>query len=124
MAQLRVGISGWNYAPWRGNFYPAGLPHRLELAFASRRFNALEVNGTFYSLKRPANFKEWYDATPPDFLFTLKGGRFLTHMRKLKEPLEPLANFLASGVLCLKEKLGPILWQFPEMMSFNEDRFK
>ncbi|MFL5331517.1 MAG: DUF72 domain-containing protein [Gemmataceae bacterium] len=124
MAQIRVGISGWLYPPWRGNFYPAGLPHRLELPFASRQFNALEINGTFYSLKRPSNFREWYEETPPGFLFTLKGGRFLTHMRKLKEPLEPLANYFAQGVLCLREKLGPILWQFPPMMSFNEDRVK
>ena len=98
--------------------------HKLELPFASRWFNALEVNGTFYSLKRPSNFRAWYDETPPGFVFTLKGGRYLTHMLKLKEPRRPLANFLASGLLCLREKLGPILWQFPPVMPFNEDRFK
>lgn len=124
MAEIRVGVSGWLYPPWRGNFYPAGLPHRLELAYASRRFNSLEVNGTFYSLKRPANFRSWYDQTPPGFVFALKGGRYITHMRKLKEPRQPLANFLASGVLCLREKLGPILWQFPPFLQFVEDRFK
>lgn len=124
MPEIRVGISGWNYPAWRGNFYPDGLPQRLELAYASRRFNALEVNGTFYSLQRPPTFQSWYDATPAGFIFALKGGRFITHMRKLKEPLTPLANFFASGVLCLREKLGPILWQFPATLPFHEDRFK
>jgi uncharacterized protein YecE (DUF72 family) len=124
MAEIRVGISGWTYPPWRGNFYPKGLTQKLELAYASRRFNALEINGTFYSLQRPTSFQAWYDDTPPDFMFALKGGRFLTHMRKLREPRQPLANFLASGLLCLREKLGPILWQFPPVMQFDEDRFK
>jgi uncharacterized protein YecE (DUF72 family) len=124
MANIRIGISGWTYPPWRGNFYPRGLPQKLELAYASRRFNALEVNGTFYSLQRPSTFDAWYDATPPGFVFALKGGRFLTHMRKLREPLEPLANYLASGVLRLRQKLGPILWQFPPNMAFDENRFQ
>jgi len=122
--EIRVGISGWTYPPWRGNFYPRGLPQRLELAYASRRFNALEVNGTFYSLQRPSSFQSWYDDTPPGFVFALKGGRFITHMRKLREPREPLANFLAQGILLLREKLGPILWQFPPIFPFHEDRFK
>lgn len=120
----RVGISGWTYPPWRGNFYPDELTQKLELAYASRRFNALEVNGTFYSLQRPSTFQSWYDDTPSGFVFALKGGRYLTHLRKLKEPEQPLANFLASGVLLLREKLGPILWQFPPFVSFDEDRFK
>jgi uncharacterized protein YecE (DUF72 family) len=100
------------------------LTQNLELAYASRRFNALEINGTFYSLQRPSSFQSWYEDTPTGFVFTLKGGRYLTHLRKLREPRQPLANFLASGLLCLREKLGPILWQFPPFMSFNEDRFK
>jgi uncharacterized protein YecE (DUF72 family) len=124
MAEMRVGISGWTYPPWRGNFYPHGLTQKLELAYASRRFNALEVNGTFYSLQRPSTFRSWYENTPPGFVFALKGGRYLTHLRKLKEPRQPLANFLASGLLCLREKLGPILWQFPPFVPFDEDRFK
>ena len=124
MAEIRVGISGWTYPPWRGTFYPERLTQRLELAYASRRFNAIEINGTFYSLQRPSSFQSWYEDTPPGFVFALKGGRYLTHLRKLKEPRQPLANFLASGLLCLREKLGPILWQFPPQMSFNEDRFK
>lgn len=124
MADLRVGISGWTYPPWRGNFYPEGLPRRNELAYASRRFNALEINGTFYSLQKPSSFQAWHDATPPGFVFTVKGGRYLTHMRKLRDSRQPLANFLASGLLCLRDKLGPILWQFPPFMPFMEDRFK
>jgi uncharacterized protein YecE (DUF72 family) len=124
MAETRIGISGWTYAPWRGNFFPRGLPQKLELAYASRRFSALEVNGTFYSLQRPSTFQAWYDETPPGFVFALKGGRYITHMRKLKEPRQPLANYLASGILCLREKLGPILWQFPPFFPFDEDRFK
>jgi len=124
MTTIRVGISGWTYEPWRGNFFPKGLPQRLELAYASRRFNSLEVNGTFYSLQRPANFQAWYDATPSDFVFALKGGRYLTHMRKLKEPRQALANYFASGLLRLREKLGPILWQFPPQFPFDEDRFQ
>ena len=123
MAEIRVGISGWNYPPWRGNFYPDGLSQKLELAYASRRFNAIEINGTFYSLQRPSSFQAWYEATPPGFLFTLKGGRFLTHMLKLKNPRQALANYFASGMLCLREKLGPFLWQFPPVMPFDEGRF-
>lgn len=124
MAEIRVGISGWLYSPWRGNFYPAKLPHKRELAFASRRFSAIEINGTFYSLKRPPVFQNWCDATPPGFVFALKGGRFVTHIRRLREPRQPLANYFASGLLRLREKLGPILWQFPPTMPFDEERFK
>lgn len=124
MVEIRVGISGWTYPPWRGNFYPEGLPQRLELPCASRRFRALEINGTFYSLQKPSAFQSWYDETPPDFVFTLKGGRYVTHMRRLKEPQASLGNFFASGLLALREKLGPILWQLPPNLSFDEDRVK
>ena len=124
MAEIRVGISGWTYPPWRGNFYPDGLPQKLELAYASRRFNAIEINGTFYSLQRPSTFETWYESTPPGFVFTLKGGRYVTHLRKLREPRQGLANYFASGLLHLREKLGPILWQFPPFLSFDEDRLK
>jgi uncharacterized protein YecE (DUF72 family) len=124
MGEIRVGIAGWTYPPWRGNFYPEGLPHKLELAFASRRFDAIEVNGTFYSLQLPSTFRSWYASTPPGFVFALKGGRYVTHMRKLRDPRQPLANYFASGLLCLREKLGPILWQFPPFMPFDEERFK
>ena len=121
--QLRIGISGWVYPPWRGVFYPKGLPQKRELEYASRTFNSIEINGSFYSLQRPESYQAWYDATPDGFVFAIKGGRFITHMKKLKDVETPLANFLASGVLKLKEKLGPILWQFPPGFAFNEQRF-
>ncbi|PYM10043.1 MAG: DUF72 domain-containing protein, partial [Verrucomicrobia bacterium] len=111
--EVRVGISGWNYAGWCGVFYPKGLPHSHELEFASRVFNSIEINGSFYSLQRPTSYRRWYEETPGNFLFSVKGGRFITHMKKLREVKVPLANFFASGVLALEEKLGPILWQFP-----------
>ena len=124
MTEIRVGISGWTYPPWRGNFYPEGLPQKLELAYASRRFNAIEINGTFYSLQRPSTFELWYESTPPDFVFSLKGGRYVTHLRKLKAPRQALANFFASGLLRLREKLGPILWQLPPFLPFDEGRLE
>jgi uncharacterized protein YecE (DUF72 family) len=123
MPQTRIGISGWTYGPWRGVFYPKDLPHKQELHHASRVFNSIEINGSFYSLQRPSSYQAWYDATPADFVFSVKGGRFITHMKKLKDVDDALANFLASGLLKLKEKLGPILWQFPPGFAFNEERF-
>ncbi|MEY2481729.1 MAG: hypothetical protein QOK24_257 [Verrucomicrobiota bacterium] len=121
---LRIGISGWTYPPWRGVFYPKKLPHRLELEFASRAFNSIEINGSFYSLQRPSSYQRWYADTPRGFVFSVKGARFITHMKKLREVETPLANFFASGVLCLREKLGPILWQFPPNFGWNEERFR
>jgi uncharacterized protein YecE (DUF72 family) len=121
--QTRIGISGWTYGPWRGTFYPTKLPHKRELEFASRQVNSIEINGSFYSLQRPSSYQTWYEQTPADFVFAVKGGRFITHMKKLKDVRTPLANFLASGLLCLQEKLGPILWQFPPGLAFNEERF-
>jgi uncharacterized protein YecE (DUF72 family) len=111
-AELRIGISGWNYPTWRRGFYPAGLPHRRELEYASRQFNSIEINGTFYGLQKPESFRRWYETAPPGFRFAVKGSRFVTHMKKLRDVKTPLANFFASGVLRLDEKLGPILWQF------------
>ncbi len=123
-AQYRIGISGWTYAPWRGVFYPTGLPHNQELRYASRQVNSIELNGTFYSLQRPSSYLAWYEATPADFLFSVKGGRFITHMRRLKNVEQPLANFLGSGVLGLKEKLGPVLWQLPPNFAFDAERIE
>jgi uncharacterized protein YecE (DUF72 family) len=120
---LYIGISGWTYPPWRGVFYPKKLPHRLELAFAGREFNSIEINGSFYSLQRPSSYQRWYADTPAGFVFSVKGARFITHMKKLRDVETPLANFFASGVLCLREKLGPILWQFPPNFGWNTDRF-
>jgi uncharacterized protein YecE (DUF72 family) len=122
--ELRIGISGWNYKPWRGVFYPPRHPQTRELEYASRIFNTIEINGTFYSLQLPSSFQRWYSATPDDFVFSVKGARFITHMKKLRDVAVPLANFFASGVLCLQEKLGPILWQFPPNFGWNEKRFR
>jgi uncharacterized protein YecE (DUF72 family) len=121
---IRIGISGWTYGPWRGVFYPKDLVHKRELAYASRQFNSIEINGSFYSLQRPSSYQAWYEQTPADFVFSVKGGRFITHMKKLKDVEVPLANFFASGLLCLKEKLGPILWQFPPNLGFDPERFE
>jgi uncharacterized protein YecE (DUF72 family) len=120
---LRIGISGWTYPPWRGVFYPKKLSHRMELQFASREFNSIEINGSFYSLQRPSSYQRWYSETPRGFVFSVKGARFITHMKKLRDIKVPLANFFASGVLCLREKLGPILWQFPPNFGWNPERF-
>lgn len=117
---IRIGISGWTYRPWRGAFYPAGLPQKRELAHAGRVFRSIEINGTFYGLQTPAVFARWAEETPEDFLFAVKAPRFITHVKRLRDPLRPLANFLASGVLRLGPKLGPLLWQFPPSFRFDE----
>ena len=119
-----IGISGWRYVPWRGVFYPKGLAQARELDYASRQLPTIEINGSFYSLQRPESYAAWYAATPPGFLFAVKGNRFITHMLKLKDIEGPLANVLASGIFELREKLGPILWQFPEMVKFDPLRFE
>ena len=121
---LRIGISGWRYAPWRGVFYPSGLPQRAELAYASCRFATIEINGSFYSLQRPEFYARWYDETPPDFVFSVKGPRFVTHMLKLRNAEPALANFFASGVANLRDKLGPFLWQLPPMLGFDAERLE
>jgi uncharacterized protein YecE (DUF72 family) len=119
---IRIGISGWRYRGWRGVFYPKGLAQRRELEFAGRLFPTLEINGTFYSLQRAASFRQWGEETPDDFVFAVKGGRFITHMKRLRDPEQPLANFFASGLLALGPKLGPILWQFPPSFAFDPER--
>jgi uncharacterized protein YecE (DUF72 family) len=119
---MRVGISGWTYPPWRGVFYPTGLPHRSELGFAASRLSTIEINGSFYSLQLPTSYRSWHDQTPEDFVFSVKGGRFITHMKKLRDPEITLANFFASGVLALRGKLGPILWQLPPNLGYQADR--
>ncbi|HEX8299852.1 MAG TPA: DUF72 domain-containing protein [Rubricoccaceae bacterium] len=124
MATVRIGVSGWTYRHWRGAFYPTGLVHRRELEYVSHRLNSVEINGSFYSLQRPASFRRWYEETPAGFEFAVKGGRFITHMKKLNDVDDALANFFASGVLRLAEKLGPVLWQFPPNLAFNRDRFE
>ena len=119
---VRIGISGWTYPRWRGTFYPRGLPQRQELRYAAERMNSVEINGSFYSLQRRSSFEAWAASVPEDFVFAVKGGRFITHMKKLSGIETPLANFLASGVLALDQKLGPILWQLPPNLGFNAGR--
>src|SRR4029077_19492317 len=121
---VRIGISGWSYAPWRGVFYPKGLKQKCELDYAASQFNTLEVNGTFYSMQRPETFADWADRTPDGFVFAVKGPRFITHIRRLREVETPLANFMASGLLRLGPKLGPILWQFPPNFRFDAQRIE
>ncbi len=117
-----VGISGFDYPGWKGPFYPPDLPRSKWLAYAGARFDSVELNGTFYSLKRPEHFERWRAATPEGFVFAVKGSRFITHMKKLREVEVPLANFFASGVLALGRKTGPFLWQLPEAYPFDRDR--
>jgi uncharacterized protein YecE (DUF72 family) len=124
VGKVRIGLSGWTYKGWRGVFYPPKLPQRRELEYAAGRFNSIEINGTFYGLQKPDAFARWRDETPGDFVFAVKGSRFITHMLKLKDPRQALSNFLASGLLRLGPKLGPILWQFPPQLRFDADRFE
>nr|WP_297423275.1 DUF72 domain-containing protein [uncultured Actinotalea sp.] len=124
MGEVRIGISGWRYAPWRGVFYPPGLPQRRELEHASRLLSSIEINGSFYALQRPESYAAWAAATPEDFLFAVKGGQFITHMLKLTRPETSLANFFASGVLALGPKLGPFLWQLPPVLRFDAQRLE
>ena len=119
---IRIGISGWTYPPWRGTFYPPGLVHRRELGYVAERLNSVEVNGSFYSLQRPSSYATWASSVPADFVFAVKGGRFITHLKKLADVESPLANFFASGPLALGRQLGPVLWQLPKTFVFDADR--
>ncbi|MCW2839767.1 MAG: hypothetical protein JWR55_1250 [Aeromicrobium sp.] len=121
---VRIGISGWTYPPWRGVFYPPGLRQKDELEYAASRLDSIEINGSFYSLQRPESYRAWHDRTPDGFVFAVKGGRFITHMKKLADVEQPLANFFASGPLALGAKLGPVLWQLPPTLGFDPDRLK
>ncbi|HEX3593114.1 MAG TPA: DUF72 domain-containing protein [Pseudonocardiaceae bacterium] len=116
---VRVGTSGWAYPEWRGAYYPPEVTHRRELDYVAGRLGTVELNGSFYSLQRPASYRAWRDRTPESFVFAVKGHRYVTHLRRLRDPHVTVANFLASGVLELGEKLGPVLWQFPERLSFD-----
>lgn len=123
-SDIRIGISGWRYTPWRGTFYPKGLVQKRELYFASRTVNSIEINGSFYALQTQERYKTWYADTPDEFMFSVKGPKFITHMHRLHEVETPVANFFASGVLALKDKLGAILWQFPPTFKFDRELFK
>jgi uncharacterized protein YecE (DUF72 family) len=124
MPKTRIGISGWRYAPWRGVFYPEDLRQRDELHYASRQFNTIEINGSFYSLQSPSNYQRWYAETPRGFVFAVKAPRYVTHIKRLKNAEQGVANFFASGVLALKEKLGPILWQLPPSLRYDEEKLE
>jgi uncharacterized protein YecE (DUF72 family) len=120
---IRIGIGGWVYPPWRGTFYPAGLRQADELAHASRHVTAIEINGTFYRTQTPASFRKWRDATPDDFVFSLKGPRFLTHRRELASAAPFMERFFDSGFLELGDRLGPIVWQFAPTTEFDPADF-
>lgn len=122
--KIRIGISGWRYPPWRKVFYPGKLAQKNELSFASRALPSIEINGSFYALQHPTSYQLWYDHTPDDFIFSIKATRYITHILRLREIETPMANFFASGLLSLKEKLGPILWQFPPSFRFNAAQFE
>ncbi|MDO9380665.1 MAG: DUF72 domain-containing protein [Nocardioidaceae bacterium] len=119
-ATIRIGISGWTYAPWRGTFYPEGLVHRRELAYAAEHLGSIEVNGSFYALQKPSSYARWRAEVPESTVLALKAPRFITHMKRLKDARVPVANFLASGPLALGPHLGPLLWQLPANLPFDE----
>jgi len=120
---IYAGIGGWVYEPWRDNFYPKGLSQKRELEYASSRVTAIEINGTYYGSQKPASFRKWHDETPKDFVFTLKGPRFATNRRVLAEAGESITRFFESGVTELKDKLGPVNWQFMATKKFDAADF-
>jgi uncharacterized protein YecE (DUF72 family) len=120
LAAIRVGIGGWTYEPWRGAFYPPGLPHAGELSYASRRLSTNEINGTFYRTQNPENFRRWAAETPDDFVFSVKAPRYATYRPRLAEAAPAIDRFFASGVSELGDKLGPVLWQLPPHKRFDE----
>ncbi len=122
--QVRVGIGGWTFEPWRGPFYPPGLPQKRELEYASRRVTSIEINGTYYGTQKPESFIRWREETPDGFVFSLKGPRFTTNRRVLAEAGASVERFLSSGVLELKEKLGPINWQLAPTKQFDPEDFE
>ncbi len=122
MSRVYVGISGWEYADWQGRFYPDDLPQKERLSYLARQFPTVEINGTFYSLKQPQHFRRYYEQTPKHFRFAVKGGQYITHRKRLSDVRVPLANHFASGVLELRDKLGPQLWQLPPNFRFDADR--
>ena len=124
IGQVRIGISGWTYPPWRKTFYPDKLAQKDELGYASKIFRSIEINGTFYSLQKPESFEKWAEATPEDFVFSVKAPKYITHVQRLKEVDSPVSNFLASGLLKLGRKLGPIFWQLPPTLKFDSERLE
>jgi uncharacterized protein YecE (DUF72 family) len=121
--EIRIGVGGWTFEPWRGPFYPDKLPQKRELEYASRKLTSIEINGTYYGSQKPASFAKWHDETPDDFVFALKGPRFTTNRRVLAEAGSSIERFFASGVMELRNKLGPINWQFMQTKKFDPDDF-
>lgn len=121
--EIRVGIGGWTYEPWRGRFYPDRLPHKRELEYAAGRLTSIEINGTYYGSQKPESFQRWHDETPDDFVFALKAPRFATNRRRLSEAGESIDRFFASGVARLGRKLGPVNWQFATTKAFDPEDF-
>lgn len=122
--KIFIGVGGWSFAPWRGNFYPAGLPQARELAYLGSQLNSVEINSTFYGLQKPATFERWRDATPDDFRFAVKAPRFVTQRRDLTTASDSIARFLDSGVMRLGPKLGPINWQLAPGKRFNAEEIE
>ncbi|MGH8162987.1 MAG: DUF72 domain-containing protein, partial [Rhodanobacteraceae bacterium] len=122
-ARVRVGIGGWTFAPWRDNFYPARLPQRRELEYASRRLTAIEINGTWYGAQKPATYAKWRDETPEGFVFSLKAPRYVAERRTLASAGEAIDGFVFGGLEQLGDRLGPILWQFPPSRHFDAPDF-
>ncbi len=121
--KIRIGVGGWVFEPWRSSFYPADLPHSRELEYASRQLTSIEINSTYYGSQKPESFAKWHDETPDDLVFAVKGPRFATNRRKLAEAGPSIERFFASGVMELKNKLGPINWQFLPTKKFDPDDF-
>jgi uncharacterized protein YecE (DUF72 family) len=121
---IRIGIGGWTYEPWRGTFYPAKLPQRRELEYASRQLTSIEINGTFYGAQKPESYAKWHDETPDDFVFSLKAPRFVMNRKVLADAEPAIARFFAGGVMELKDKLGPINWQFMPTKAFDATDFE
>ena len=121
---IRVGISGWTYAPWRGVFYPSHVKREQELAYAASQVRAIEINGTFYAMQRPEVFASWAEQVPAEFVFAVKAPRYITHVLRLRDAQIAVANFIASGLLRLGVHLGPILWQLPANFRFDPPRIE
>jgi uncharacterized protein YecE (DUF72 family) len=122
--EIRTGVGGWTFAPWRGVFYPDGLPQKDELGYMSRRLAAIEINATYYGSQKPDSYRRWAAETPDGFIFTLKGSRFTTNRRVLAEAGESIGRFFDQGLTELGDKLGPILWQFAPTKKFDEADFE